>query len=273
MKVSVIILCYNLEKYIKRAIEGALMQKTNFDFEVIVLDDGSTDKSHEIIKGYEGIRLITHKVNKGLIKSRIESFNAAKGGYLCTCDGDDYWTDEMKLQKQVDFLDLNQDCGLVHTGYSICNEIKGTFEKIVKEVYPEGSIFERLLMHNGINTSCAMFRRLFWDNVDIVKYSKLHISEDLFLWFDVAYYSNIGYIPDFTSVYTKRRGSMMGFKDYEKGLINTICSFVMRYEKACYYKRSKEIKKQMCSKWLKLADIQKNEHLKEIVNEYLKILT
>ena len=109
--VSVICLTYNQEKYIEKALNGFVKQKTNFKFEVLVHDDASTDKTTEIIKQYEKkypdiVKPIYQKTNQFSIGNNPTKicFKKSKGKYIALCEGDDYWCDENKLQKQYDFM-------------------------------------------------------------------------------------------------------------------------------------------------------------------------
>ncbi|WP_316811965.1 glycosyltransferase family 2 protein [Pedobacter heparinus] len=119
IKVSICCLTYNHERYIAQAIEGFLMQKTNFPFEIIVGEDCSTDHTRIILEDYKSrypdqIRLITSTANVGANVNAVRVFKAAGAEYIAVCDGDDYWTDPLKLQKQIDFLEQNEDyvmCG------------------------------------------------------------------------------------------------------------------------------------------------------------------
>lgn len=119
--VSVICMCYNHENYIKTALDGFLKQKTNFAYEVIVHDDASTDKSPEIIRNYaeknpQIITAILQKENqysKGINSTKLFVLPYVKGKYIAYCEGDDYWIDDRKLQKQVDFLEN-------HLEYTAC---------------------------------------------------------------------------------------------------------------------------------------------------------
>ena len=113
--VSVICITYNHSIYIERAIESILMQKTSFRYEIIVHDDASTDGTTSIVKKYAQqypniIRLIIQKENqfsKGGFKPPVYAQKFASGKYIALCEGDDYWIDELKLQKQKDILDSN----------------------------------------------------------------------------------------------------------------------------------------------------------------------
>ncbi len=137
MKVSVFIVTYNQEQYIEDCLNSILHQQTNFDYEVVIGEDCSTDKTLEICKKYakkcNNIRLLPSQTNLGHVKSWERVLNACKGKYIAMCEGDDYWIDEHKLQKQVDFLDNHPD-------YSL------TFHK-VKLVYNDNVKKESLFSH------------------------------------------------------------------------------------------------------------------------------
>lgn len=129
VKVSIGCIVYNHEKYLRDALEGFVNQKTSFDYEVVVHDDASTDSSPEIIHEYASkypdiIKPIFQQENqysKGIQITSTYVIPAMKGEYFAFCEGDDYWTDENKLQQQVDFLDA-------HKEYSACihNVVKHT---------------------------------------------------------------------------------------------------------------------------------------------------
>ena len=118
--VSICCSTYNHEKYIADAIESFLMQKTDFKYEILVNDDASKDRTAEIIKEYEKeysdlVKPKYHTENQYSKGIKVERFNRerAKGKYIAVCEGDDYWTDPYKLQKQVECLEK-------HPQYSCC---------------------------------------------------------------------------------------------------------------------------------------------------------
>jgi glycosyltransferase involved in cell wall biosynthesis len=123
MKVSVIIPCYNFEDYIEQSILSVVAQKTNFEFEILVRDDFSTDKSQlniERVANFNtNVRFFNPEENWGGDKNIKFLIEQAKGEYIAYLDGDDYWTDFYKLQKQIDFLDSNPDYVLTFTGHWI----------------------------------------------------------------------------------------------------------------------------------------------------------
>lgn len=119
--VSIFCITYNHEKYIKKAIESFLMQKTNFKFEILIHDDASTDNTTNIIKEYQKLYpdIIkpfiqqTNQYSQGVRRLNIKyNVPRAKGRYVAFCEGDDYWIDENKLQYQIDYLDKHDDCGM-----------------------------------------------------------------------------------------------------------------------------------------------------------------
>lgn len=137
--VSVLCLAYNHEKYIADAIEGFLMQKTSFPFEIIIHDDASTDGTAEIIRQYE-------RNNPGLIKAIYQKENQyskgvnindkfflplAQGKYVALCDGDDYWTDPNKLQKQYDAMEKHPECMMCLHRVLDYNTLKGDSQQSV----------------------------------------------------------------------------------------------------------------------------------------------
>ncbi len=119
--VSVCCITYNQEAYIRDALEGFVNQKTDFAYEVLIHDDASTDRTADIIREYAGrypnlifpILQTENQYSKGLTNvSGTFNFPRARGKYIAMCEGDDYWTDEHKLQKQVDYLEANPGCSL-----------------------------------------------------------------------------------------------------------------------------------------------------------------
>lgn len=112
--VSVLVLTYNHERYISEALESILMQNVDFRYEILIGDDASTDNTVEILLRYKRkypdiIKLFLNKINLGATHNAYNILKEARGYYLATCEGDDYWTDKKKLQIQVDFLEKNKN--------------------------------------------------------------------------------------------------------------------------------------------------------------------
>lgn len=119
VRLSVCITTYNQEPYVAKAIESVLAQETNFDFEIVLGDDHSTDGTATVLAELRDrhpgtIRLILRESNVGSTANFVDTFKRCRGEYVALIDGDDWWTDPRKLQKQVDFLDRHHDfaiCG------------------------------------------------------------------------------------------------------------------------------------------------------------------
>ena len=135
--VSIICSTYNHGLYISQCLDGFLMQKTNFPFEILIHDDASTDNTPDIIREYEHnhpqvIRPIYQKENKYSKKEDIFAkyqCSRVRGKYIAICEGDDYWIDPLKLQKQIDFLENNPDYGMIYTTSKVYNQKEGKIEK------------------------------------------------------------------------------------------------------------------------------------------------
>lgn len=117
-KVSVVTITYGHEKYITETLDGVLMQKYDGHIEFIIANDNSPDTTDEVVKKYFlenpvpsnfEIKYTKHETNKGMMPNFIWAIEQATGEYIALCEGDDYWTDPLKLQKQVDFMDANND--------------------------------------------------------------------------------------------------------------------------------------------------------------------
>jgi len=140
--VSVDMITYNHEAYIKQAIEGVLMQKTNFKFELVIGEDCSTDRTREICIEYQKkypdiIKLLLPEKNLGMNENGLQTVNACTGKYIALCEGDDYWTDPYKLQKQVDILEANENIVAVATNAAVCDFKGNTIQKEKIVVSPD----------------------------------------------------------------------------------------------------------------------------------------
>jgi glycosyltransferase involved in cell wall biosynthesis len=120
MKVSICCITYNQERFIAQALDSFLMQRTNFDFEIVIGDDFSKDNTNQICIAYKNkypkkIKLISNAQNIGMTPNFVQTLKYCQGEYIALCEGDDYWTDSHKLQKQADFLDSHsQYVGCFH---------------------------------------------------------------------------------------------------------------------------------------------------------------
>lgn len=114
-KVSVLMITYNHEKYIEQAVRSVLMQETDFEYELVIGEDCSTDRTHEIVIALQKefpdkIRLFLHPQNVGMIPNLVAVYGACEGEYIALLEGDDYWTSPHKLQLQVNYMEAHPDC-------------------------------------------------------------------------------------------------------------------------------------------------------------------
>jgi glycosyltransferase involved in cell wall biosynthesis len=161
--VSVHIITYNQEPYAARAIEGALQQQTDFEVEIVVGEDCSTDGTREIVLRYQRehptrVRVITSGQNVGAFDNSNRVLKACRGRYLAFCDGDDYWTDPHKLQKQVDFLEAHPEYSLCcHDVEVVCDGVPrmGRFTEFTGDTFS----FDDAVTGHFISTSTMVCRR------------------------------------------------------------------------------------------------------------------
>ena len=159
---SICCIAYNQEDYIENTIQGFLIQKTNFRYEIIIHDDASDDNTGNIIRKYAKeepdlfipIYQVENKYSKMIKPLQNFVFPKVQGKYIALCEGDDYWTDPYKLQKQIDFLESNPGYGMVHTDCDLYYQKEGKFIQNRNRTtnIPEGYIFNELLKNNFIST-------------------------------------------------------------------------------------------------------------------------
>jgi len=192
---------YNHEKYISQAIDGVLMQKATFRYQIVLGEDCSTDNTRKIVLKYaqqnpDKFKLILHNKNVGAIANQIAVLNSCTGKYIAMCEGDDYWTDPYKLQRQVDFLEKNKDFVLVsHPSYVYYeNQAKPLeiYHKIKKDVLRKKDIISAY----EIQIASVMFRREVFDQIDK---SGIRVEHSLYIL--LSQYGKIKVLPDVMSVY------------------------------------------------------------------------
>jgi glycosyltransferase involved in cell wall biosynthesis len=170
--VSVFCPTYNHENFIRQCLDGIVMQKTTFQIEVFVQDDASTDKTPEIVKGYAEkynfIIPVLHTENHYSKGKNLNEyfFKNARGKYIALCEGDDYWTDPYKLQKQVDFLEANKDFAICFHNSNVYNEEEQ--KKIFEQPGIEKNMMftiENFLESNPIATASVLFRSKYVEQI------------------------------------------------------------------------------------------------------------
>lgn len=149
MKLSICCITYNHEKYIEDALESFLNQKLDFDFEIIIGDDASTDNTQKILKRYQDhypeiIKPILRKNNIGMMNNFMSVLKEAKGDYVAYCDGDDYWIDDYKVIKQINVLEKHPECSFVFHDTLLVDQYKKPLKLLSKgrrnEYFEDGVI-------------------------------------------------------------------------------------------------------------------------------------
>lgn len=256
--VSICSITYNHAPYIRQCLDGFLMQKTNFPFEIIINDDCSTDGTTEIIKEYaakypELIKPIFHDENqyqkgaRGILVNYV--FPKVQGKYLALCEGDDYWIDSLKLQKQVDFLEENPDYGLVHTYFHYVDVNDKVippptqFHQHIQERIFDGYIWDYYLYNPGfiLTCTCVLRRSLYREEEQTLL--------DTGLFMTIARQSKVHCIREITSCYRRNpQGAMCSKHDYvniqnRRVKLYQIYYYINGYPCASFYKNNRQVNK------------------------------
>ena len=242
---SVCMITYNQEAFIAQAIEGILRQKCNFSFELVIGEDFSSDSTRTICEEYAKnnniVKLLQSNENLGMMSNFSRTIDNCNGKYIAICEGDDYWTDPYKLQKQVDFLEANPDFGLVHTEFDTLyvNDnfiMTSTHKKLGIPLSGSCSLeywnaFGKSLA--TIKTLTVCIRKSYL--TDYFEFANKHINDwmvgDFPLFFFISLKSKIGYISESTAVYrTVSSGSASSVKKNSEFFFRIKQSYVrLRY--------------------------------------------
>lgn len=208
-KVSVITITYGHEKYITETLDGVLMQQYDGPVEFIIANDNSPDATDEVVKKYFlenpapsnfEIKYTKHETNKGMMPNFIWALEQATGKYIALCEGDDYWTDPLKLQKQVDFLEENEDYILSFHQVKIKDILSEQYEEDsfteIPEKYELPEVFA--MKGNYIHTPSILFRNV--TNRLNMKHNSSQIG-DFFLLLHLSQFGKFGYIEQIMCVY------------------------------------------------------------------------
>jgi glycosyltransferase involved in cell wall biosynthesis len=217
VKVSAAITAYNHERFIGQAIEGFLIQKTDFPCELVIVEDCSTDGTRDVIRRYwekspNRIRVLLNRHNLGGFRTLVRACNACCGQYVAPMDGDDYWVSPNKLQRQADLLDSREDCAMCFHPVSMVWE-DGSQESTVlrppavRDTYTLADLLES----NFIGACSPMYRRGLvceypaWFFLTPVADWPHHILH--------AWHGDIGYIDEPMGVYRQHPDGVYSAKD------------------------------------------------------------
>src|SRR5436190_20736806 len=212
MEVSVLLTTYNHEKYIAQALDSVLMQETDFDCEVVVLEDCSADATQDILRTYQRkypdkIRLRLAERNQHSNKAFAEEFQASPSPYIAMLDGDDYWTSPRKLQTQVEFLRGHPECALCfHNALRIYEDGSRVPLSHNSAGQKRISVLEDIWQGNFIAGSAAMLRKDVLGQLPDWFYDLPYGDWPLYIL--CAQHGKIGYIDEIFGVYRIHSGGV-----------------------------------------------------------------
>lgn len=278
--VSVCTICYNQAAYVEETIRGVLEQELDHPFELIIGDDGSTDGTREVCEQWAEryptvIRLLPRCENLGAMRNFFRVLNEARGTYVAFCEGDDYWCDRKKLQKQVNFLEANPECGLVYTDVDFRHEPE---ERIEPKVIGSGRIrrsgsFAEHLANAGYIAPCTwLFRR---EHLPTAPYP--YVDATFALALDIWAVSEVGFLPEVTAVYRVLGESASHTRDLQKryrvqrGIFKIQCDYQAKYpHRIPASTKATLLKRAYRSLWRMAIVLGDSAMMEEICHYYLK---
>jgi glycosyltransferase involved in cell wall biosynthesis len=250
--VSVKMLTYNHAPYIAQAIEGVLMQKTSFRFELVIGEDCSTDGTREIVYDYAKrypniIRVITSDENVGAKKNSLRTDEACIGKYIAWCEGDDFWLRDDKLQMQVDYLEEHKEVGLAHGEINWLNLFEGTmiekYHESKKTVNAKqvGDLTYDILLGRYLVRTCTvcmrkdLYQKVKDGNPEIFKTERFLLG-DTPLWLEMSKISGFHYIDVTLAAYRKHKGGVSGlhdsfkYVDFEISVLDMLVYYIEKFQ-------------------------------------------
>ena len=280
-KVSVICTNYNKGKWIADAIDSFLRQKTNFEFEIILVDDCSTDESIDIIRNYgqrypDKIRTFFNSENQGIAKTWVAICKEARGQYIARCDGDDYWIDDEKLQKQVDLLETTPNSKWSNTEFDMVDSFGRTTQADVfkNQVIPLLTSYEEMLVLKGMTMASTWLvdTELMHEVNDLID---INTADDTFnIQLELFRRTTLSFLPDSTTVYRMDPESDSRTQDdarlqrrFER-LLQTQLEYLEKYP--CDYQRALELLLKQDNRF-EIALSQKSNLVSQVDKQYVTI--
>lgn len=220
--VSICMITYNHELYIQQAIEGVLSQKTNFEYELIIGEDCSSDKTRNICQILSNtsnlITLLPATHNLGMIPNFMRTIQACDSKYIALCEGDDYWTDPLKLQKQVDFLESHVEyAGSAHQSVIL---IDNKENRLFRENIPKNITVDDIIGGRLFHTASVVFRR---DVLKLFNNAPTVLSGDRLLFFCISSLGKIHFIDECMCAYRIHDSGMSSTATVKQMLLDLNC--------------------------------------------------
>lgn len=220
--ISVIIITYNQFDYIQGTISSILNQLVDFEYEIIIAEDCSTDKTKDVClfnyaNNQDKIKLILQNENIGLLQNYRNVLSECRGKYIAQCAGDDYWLDVNKLSKQLQLMETDSSFGMIHSDYYVKRDSAVELvEHKIKEID-----FLLLLEHNHICAPTVMFKaEIINDYFKFIgdDYYEF-LMEDYPFWLYISKFHKVGYIQEPLVVYRQLNHSVSNIKDPRKDIV------------------------------------------------------
>ena len=217
LKVSVCMITYGHEKFIREAVEGILMQECDFEVEFILANDCSPDQTDSVVqdiitnhpRGF-WIKYIKHDSNIGMMPNFIFAMRECTGKYVAMCEGDDYWVTTDKLQKQVEVLEMHKEVGLVYTHVKLFIQQKGHFVvNPARFVLKQSDVIPQMLKSKFVEFATTVFRKSILDKALGILEKELEnkVIGDTRVILEVINYSELYFLNEITTVYRIVDGS------------------------------------------------------------------
>lgn len=255
MLVSVAVTTYNHEKYIAQCLDGILMQKINFPLEIVLCEDCSQDNTLAICKEYaskhKNIRLIVNNPNQGYHKNFLQVLKECSGEYVALCEGDDFWIDENKLQKQIDFLSVNQEYSMCTHGRDVLIEEKNAIlSPSQTEFTMEGGNFDNEfnLLNEWVTHTCAIvYRRSCLDINSLEQYAHFY---DVHVYYHLLKVAPGYYMPNMVASVYRKHDSFHNGRDW-----TYLAKVALKNDAELYrYNHEDEVARKLLDKTLKLYE-------------------
>ncbi|MFC3932719.1 glycosyltransferase family 2 protein [Streptococcus dentapri] len=275
MKVSIICTNFNKGTWIVDAIESFLAQETTFPFEIILVDDASSDQSPDIMRQYEQnypdkIRLFFNETNKGIASTWIDICKEAKGQYIARCDGDDYWTDPHKLQKQVELLESRPDSKWSNSDFDMVDSHGNITQPDVfrNKIIPLITSYEDMLVLKGMTMASTWLVETQLMKEVNAELDVQAVDDTFNIQLELFRRTNLSFLEDSTTVYRmddesdSRTENPQKLQDRFDSLRDTQLSYIDKYPNTNFSQALKTLIKQY-------NEIEKVLSAREQVNSYL----
>jgi glycosyltransferase involved in cell wall biosynthesis len=272
--VSVLMVTYNQDSYIRAAMESVIMQEVAFEYEIVIGEDYSTDQTRTILLEYQQkyekkIRLLFHEKNLGVSRNWEYTMHQCCGKYIAILEGDDYWTNPHKLQKQVDFMEAHPDFSMCFHNARILYEGSASppaSHLMTEEIKPEFTLSD-VTGKWQVATASVMYRRALMP--DLPAWVHDTVVVDLPLFATLASRGRVGFLNEEMSVYRVNSGGVTQTAKKETFLLNLIRMYT-QLDQHLAMKQHRNLTQKVADSYLALASLMNSQHRHVEAKQYLK---